>query len=73
MAVKQAIERSTALRRIFTPSRAGLRPLVKVTNVPMVDLATKIMLGKTLKELGYGTGVYPEGDYVAVKVRCHHK
>lgn len=40
----------------------------KVTNVPMVDLATKIMLGKTLKELGYGTGVYPEGDYVAVKV-----
>lgn len=40
----------------------------KVTNVPMVDLATKIMLGATLAELGYGTGVYPEGEYVAVKV-----
>ncbi len=40
----------------------------KVTNVPMVDLATKIMLGAKLKDLGYGTGVYPECDYVAVKV-----
>ena len=29
----------------------------KVTNVPMVDLATKIMLGAKLKDLGYGTGV----------------
>ena len=40
----------------------------KVTGVPMVDLATKIMLGSSLKELGWGTGLYPEGDYVAVKV-----
>ncbi|WP_343264649.1 carbamoyl-phosphate synthase large subunit, partial [Ligaoa zhengdingensis] len=40
----------------------------KVTGVPMVDLATKIMLGASLKSLGYGTGLYPEGDYIAVKV-----
>ncbi|WP_069987062.1 carbamoyl-phosphate synthase large subunit [Massilioclostridium coli] len=40
----------------------------KVTNVPMVDLATKIMFGAKLKDLGYGTGLYPVGDYVAVKV-----
>ena len=40
----------------------------KVTGVPMVDMATKIMLGASLKELGWGTGLYPEGDYVAVKV-----
>lgn len=40
----------------------------KVTGVPMVDIATKIMLGATLKELGYESGLYPEGDYVAVKV-----
>ena len=40
----------------------------KVTGIPMVDLATKIMLGSTLKELGYESGLYPEGDYVAVKV-----
>lgn len=40
----------------------------KVTNVPMVDLATKIMLGATLKSMGYETGVHPVADYVAVKV-----
>ena len=40
----------------------------KVTGIPMVDLATKIMLGKTLKSLGYESGLYPSGDYVAVKV-----
>ncbi len=40
----------------------------KVTSVPMVDLATRIMLGATLKSLGYETGVYPISDYVAVKV-----
>ena len=40
----------------------------KVTGIPMVDIATKIMLGSTLKELGYESGLYPSGDYVAVKV-----
>lgn len=40
----------------------------KVTGIPMVDLATKIMLGETLKSLGYKSGLYPAGDYVAVKV-----
>ena len=40
----------------------------KVTGVPMVDLATKIMLGAKLADLGYGTGLYPHADYVAVKV-----
>ena len=40
----------------------------KVTNVPMVDLATKIMLGETLKGMGYESGVHPIGKYVAVKV-----
>ncbi|MBQ8825002.1 MAG: carbamoyl-phosphate synthase large subunit, partial [Ruminococcus sp.] len=40
----------------------------KVTGIPMVDLATKIMLGETLKSLGYQSGLYPSGDYVAVKV-----
>ncbi|MDY2510937.1 MAG: carbamoyl-phosphate synthase large subunit [Ruminococcus callidus] len=40
----------------------------KVTGIPMVDLATKIMLGETLKSLGYESGLYPAGDYVAVKV-----
>ena len=40
----------------------------KVTNVPIVDLATKVVLGAKLKDLGYEEGVCPQGDYVAVKV-----
>ena len=40
----------------------------KVTGVPMVDLATKILVGAKLKKLGYGTGLYPNSPYVAVKV-----
>ncbi|MDK2932412.1 MAG: carbamoyl-phosphate synthase large subunit [Clostridiales bacterium] len=40
----------------------------KVTNIPMVNLATKVVLGQKLKDLGYGIGLHPEGKYVAVKV-----
>ncbi len=40
----------------------------KVTGVPMVELATRIMAGAKLKKLGYGTGLYPNSPYVAVKV-----
>ena len=40
----------------------------KVTGVPMVDLATRTMLGEKLVDLGYGTGLYPSSPYVAVKV-----
>lgn len=40
----------------------------KVTGVPMVDLATRIMMGGTLKEMGYETGLYPSSPYYAVKV-----
>ncbi len=40
----------------------------KVTGVPIIDLATKVMLGQKLRDLGYGTGVYPEAKYYAVKM-----
>jgi len=40
----------------------------KVTGIPMVNLATKIMMGKKLKDFKYGTGLYREADYVSVKV-----
>ena len=40
----------------------------KVTGVPIIDLATKVMLGSKLKDLGYGTGIYPEAKYYAVKM-----
>ena len=40
----------------------------KVTGVPMVDLATRVMVGQPLASLGYGTGLYRQPPYVAVKV-----
>ena len=40
----------------------------KVTGVPMVDLATRIMMGEKLADMGYETGLYPCSPYYAVKV-----
>jgi carbamoyl-phosphate synthase large subunit len=40
----------------------------KVTGIPMVQMATRIMMGKTLGDFPFGTGLYKESDYVAVKV-----
>ncbi|MEG1409263.1 MAG: carbamoyl-phosphate synthase large subunit [Terrisporobacter sp.] len=40
----------------------------KVSKVPIIDLATKCMLGCKLKDLGYGTGVYKEPKLISVKV-----
>ena len=42
--------------------------LSKVTGVPMVELATRCVLGEKLSDMGYGTGLYPEGQFHAVKV-----
>ncbi|OLD49160.1 MAG: carbamoyl phosphate synthase large subunit [Actinobacteria bacterium 13_1_40CM_2_65_8] len=41
--------------------------LSKVTGVPMVDMATRVMLGEKLAELGWSTGLVPPRDLVAVK------
>jgi carbamoyl-phosphate synthase large subunit len=40
----------------------------KVSGVPMVDLASRVMVGQSLKSLGYGTGLYKTPPYYAVKV-----
>ena len=42
--------------------------LSKVSGVPMIDLATRAMLGEKVRNLGYGTGLYRKPDYFAVKV-----
>ena len=42
--------------------------ITKVSGVPIVEIATKIMLGAKLKDLKYGIGIYKEPDIVAVKV-----
>jgi carbamoyl-phosphate synthase large subunit len=41
--------------------------LSKVTGVPMVDMATKVMLGRKLSDMGWKTGLVPPRDLVAVK------
>ena len=40
----------------------------KVTGVPMVDIAARVMTGATLKEIGCGTGLHKTPPYFAVKV-----
>ncbi len=40
----------------------------KVTGIPIVDLATEVILGKTIKELGYKPGLQPEAGYYAIKM-----
>ena len=39
----------------------------KITGIPMVNLATKVILGRKLKEMGYRGGLYPEARMVGVK------
>ena len=40
----------------------------KVTGIPIVPLATKVILGHTIRELGYEPGLQPEADYFAIKM-----
>ncbi len=40
----------------------------KVTSLPIVDIATKVILGETIKSLGYTPGLWPESDYIAIKM-----
>jgi carbamoyl-phosphate synthase large subunit len=41
--------------------------LSKITGVPMVQVATNVMLGKSLKEQGYTSGLHPDSPLIAVK------
>ncbi len=40
----------------------------KVTGIPIVDLAAEVILGKTIRELGYEPGLQPESPYYAIKM-----
>lgn len=40
----------------------------KVTGIPIVNLATKCIIGKTIKEQGYEPGLQPNADYYAIKM-----
>ena len=40
----------------------------KVTGIPIVDLATKVIIGDTIRGLGYEPGLAPVADYIAIKM-----
>ncbi len=40
----------------------------KVTNLPVIDIATNVILGKKLKDMPYGTGIYRRSEYIAIKM-----
>jgi len=40
----------------------------KVTGIPIVDLASKVIIGEKIKDLGYTPGLQPESEYFAVKM-----
>ncbi|MGP1348557.1 MAG: carbamoyl-phosphate synthase large subunit [Stomatobaculum sp.] len=40
----------------------------KVTGIPIIPLATQVICGHSLRELGYAPGLQPEADYVAIKM-----
>lgn len=42
--------------------------LSKVTNVPMAGIATRVIMGQKLADMGYENGLWPEDDHVSVKV-----
>ncbi|MDE5965244.1 MAG: carbamoyl-phosphate synthase large subunit [Lachnospiraceae bacterium] len=40
----------------------------KVTGIPIVDLASRVIIGEKIKDLGYASGLQPEADYFAIKM-----
>lgn len=42
--------------------------LSKVSGIPMIELATRAMLGEKIKNMGFGTGLYRKPNYFAAKV-----
>ena len=40
----------------------------KVTNLPVIDIATRVILGEKLKDMEYGTGIYKRSQYIAIKM-----
>ena len=40
----------------------------KVTNLPVIDVGARVILGEKLKDIGYGTGLYKRSEYIAIKM-----
>ncbi len=40
----------------------------KVTGIPIVDAGNKVIIGETIKDMGYTPGLQPTADYIAIKM-----
>lgn len=68
MNVQYVIENDTAYVLEVNPRASRTIPyLSKVTGIPMINVATNVMLGKTLREQGYQSGLFPSQRNVTVK------
>lgn len=63
-----AIEEDVYVIEVNPRSSRTVPYISKVTGIPIVDLATEVILGKTIRELGYKPGLQPETDYYAIKM-----
>ncbi len=63
-----AIEEDVYVIEVNPRSSRTVPYISKVTGIPIVDLATEVILGKTIKELGYTPGLQPEAEYYAIKM-----
>ncbi len=68
MNIQYVVENEVAYILEVNPRASRTIPyLSKITGVPMVNVATQVMLGKTLKGMGYGSGLWPTRNLIAVK------
>lgn len=68
MNIQYVVEGETAQVLEVNPRASRTVPyLSKITGIPMVHVATKVMLGHSLREQGYRSGLYPNAPLIAVK------
>lgn len=63
-----AIEEDVYVIEVNPRSSRTVPYISKVTGIPIVDLATEVILGKTIRELGYEPGLSPEASFYAIKM-----
>jgi len=63
-----AIEDEVYVIEVNPRSSRTVPYISKVTGIPIVDLAAKVMIGHTIKEMGFEPGLQPKADYFAIKM-----
>ena len=63
-----AVENEVYVIEVNPRSSRTVPYISKVTGIPIVDLATEVILGKKIKDLGYEPGLQPESEYYAIKM-----